>query len=483
MLNTSTWEEKTLNVLNEIQLNPKNVRLETTDAQVEADIIEDLFVNESALGLVESFCKVGLLTHDLPVVIKRGGKYVMVEGNRRLAALKAIQNPQLIPEYSSRVSNFAKELDDRAALASIRVLVAPNQAEADQLVASIHTGNLRRGWSPARQAAFFQAQIDAGRSLKTLVGRYPTIDVRKFVFRALILNEFKGVKYTEPGLRDYLNTKSWARGNSVLARIYESKDFLELTGFSMDKHGKLSKDITNAEFKKLATHIVTQMREGDLNTRTLNTVKSPRFTGLMGELRVALGQDKHPTGNKGGGVRDAGGHGTGGGTKPGKVGSAKPKPSPKPSPRPIKRRQLDLSQIKVPESYPVAVRSHYEELAALDIQNFPNATFLVMRAVLEKSIKAFAEVRNEEIKNKHNSGGWVQLGHALSWLLDYVKSVDDKQMVQPIERVKSGKLVQYVATGDAMNAANHNHKIEFDGDEALAMWGSIDPLLRYVMKP
>ena len=121
----------------------------------------------------------------------------MVEGNRRLAALKAIQNPMLVPDYQARIAAFAALLADRSAFSNIRVMVAPNQTEADQLIAAIHTGNLRKAWSPSRQAAFFQAQIDAGRKLNELLTRYPTIDVKKFVFRAHIINLFKAVKYDD----------------------------------------------------------------------------------------------------------------------------------------------------------------------------------------------------------------------------------------------------------------------------------------------
>lgn len=152
--------------------------------------MEDLFANEDALSLVEGICKIGYLTHETPVVVKRRGKYVMVEGNRRLAALKAIQNPMLVPDYQTRIAALAALLPDRSILLKVRVMIAPNQADADQLIAAIHTGNLRRPWTPGRQAAFFQAQIDAGREYKDLLVRYPTIDVRKFVFRAHIINLF-----------------------------------------------------------------------------------------------------------------------------------------------------------------------------------------------------------------------------------------------------------------------------------------------------
>lgn len=479
MLNTSNWREKKLDVLRQLHLDPRNVRLEI-DPKVEADILEDLFVNEDALGLVEAICTVGYLTHDVPVAIKRDGKYIMVEGNRRLAALKAIQNPQLVPTHKSRVASFVKQLDDRSSLAKVRVLIAPNQTAADQLVAAIHTGNLRRPWTPARQAAFFQAQIDSGKKLKTLLDRYPTVDVRKFVFRAHMLNAFRSAKYKDPELRDYLATKEWTRGLSVLARIYESREFLELTGFKMDDDGNLKKSISQTKFNKMATIIVEGMRSGNLNTRSLNTVQSPRFTLLMDELREVVnpktsapspGKDKQKGKTKGANKKRKQGKGGGGKNSGSETGS---KPG-------RKRHYLDLSQIVLPASYPVATKLCVQELSALDVQKFPNTAFLLMRAVLEKNIKAFAEAKGEDIKTVGNSNGRVQLNHALKWLLQFAQKEGPTNMIQPIQRVRDGKLV-YMASSDSMNAVNHNHQFSVDPDEALGMWDAIDPIMRFVIK-
>jgi hypothetical protein len=502
VLDTSDWPEKKLHVLRDLHLDPKNVRLEIADSKVEADILEDLFVNENALGLVEGICTVGYLTHDVPVVIKRDGRYVMVEGNRRLAALKAIQNPQLVPDYRARISGLADQLPDRSALAKIRVMVAPNQDEADELIAATHTGvNLRKAWSPGRQAAFFQAQIDNGRKLPDLVARYPTIEVRKFVFRAHILNEFRAVKYGDSALRDYVKTKAWKRGLSALARIYESKEFLEITGFRMDAKGKVSKSISKKTFKEIATVIVRGMLDGDLTTRSLNTVRSPRFLQLMGELRAITSEGKPAekasdksasTGAKTKQDADAGNSASDSASKSrsdekergahkdnaGTVGAKST------APRTKRKRYLDLGQIIVPDTYPRAVGLCVEELSAVEVQRFPNATFLLMRAVLEKSVKAFAEAKNEDIRGSgNNEKGRVHLSHALKWLLEYVKANGPTSRIQPIERVRTGRLVTYTSSSDALNALNHNHHFSVDPDEAVGMWDSIDPILRYVMRP
>ena len=508
MLVTSQWPIETLDVLKEVHLDPKNVRLEIVNAKVEADIIEDLFANEDALGLVEGICKIGYLTHEIPVVLKRDGGYVMVERNRRLAALKAIQNPMLVPDFQARISAFAERLQDRSTLAKIRVMVAPNQAEADQLIAAIHTGNLRKPWSPSRQAAFFQAQIDSGRSLKELLQRYPTINVRKFVFRAHVINLFKAVKYDDAELRDFLFTKKWKRGLSTLARIYESKEFLALTGLKMDTDGTVSKSVTDDTFKELATAIVQGMYDENINTRSLNSTKSPRFTQLMKELRQIVAdmsvqeQSVDDTGTPapvGGQRANAPETGirlsdinTSSSTMllPGEGGACsstlatRKQPIKKSASRKRKKQNLDLSQIKTPGGYPEALRLLLGELAEINVQKYPNGTFLMIRAALEKSIKAFAEAKSIDIgKTRNNYNGRVQLSNALSWLSGHVKNNGPNYLVQVIEGIKTGKLVVYTNSSDSLNAINHNHHFMVDPDQVFAMWESIDSLMRYLMKP
>ncbi|MFI7460925.1 hypothetical protein [Nonomuraea sp. NPDC049646] len=509
MLNTAQWPQLELPVLTGVRLDPKNVRLETTDAQVEADILEDLFANEDALGLVDGISKVGYLTHETPIVVKRRSQYVVVEGNRRVAALKAIQNPMLVPKYQARVVALSANIQDISMLANIRVMVAPNQSLADQLIAAIHTGNIRRPWSPARQAAFFQAQIDAGRKLADLQRRYPTIDVRYFVFRSHIVNLFKNMDYDDPGLKDFVATKEWRRGLSTLSRIYESKGFLDLTGLVMDDKGVVGKAISDEGLKAVATIIVEGIKDGDLNTRSLNTVGSPRFTRLIKELQEAAenapqtsvvtpggnpgragGAGSGATGSPGSNPRPTTGSGAGPTqpTSPPAAGQQQPNPQgPKPK-QPVskkgKTRYLALGHLVVPSQYPVAVRLHIEELSALNIQKFPNTAFLAFRALLEKSIKAYADAKGVSIQaSGNNSHGYVQLHHALKWLSEYVAQNGPRGLNQPISQLRTGKVINYTATNDALNAVNHNHHFNVDPDEAINCWNSIEPIMRELMRP
>lgn len=510
MLNTSAWREMDLRVLDELHLDTENVRLDNEDVKVEADILADLFANEGALSLVAGITKVGFLTHELPIVVKRRNKWVVVEGNRRLAALKAMQNPMLVPEYQARIKALTKGMPNLKALALVRVKIAPNQEQANELIAALHTSNPRRPWTPARQAAFFQAQINNGRSYAELRKRYPTVDVQQFVFRSHVLNLFAAVPYDDPELRDFVATKGWKRASSTLERIYQSKEFLDLTGMTMDEQGVFSTSLSDARVKAVATVIVQGIKSNSLNTRTINTVKSPRFGALITELRVALGQSAAPqqpgsaTGGgaaptpPSGGGRGAAGGGSGGTTPAGGGSGGTPPPGggaggntgggTKPLPPPKKQQYLHIDLV-VPDAFPTALKRHLEELSVLDLQRLPNTSYLAMRAFLEKSIKAFAECK-EEVITPGGSGsagpGYVQLHQALLWFEQYLEKNGPKPLVQPTRKVRTGAGRNWGSFSDtkaAMDAANHNHHFSVDPSDVIHLWDSVEPLLRELLKP
>lgn len=512
VLDTAAWEQLDLAVLTDIHLDPKNVRLETADETIEADILEDLFANENALELVEAISKIGYLTHEIPIVVKRHGKYIVVEGNRRLAALKAIQNPMLVPTHYSRVAAFTKAIPNIEALAEIRVMVAPNQELANQLIAAIHTSNMRERWTPERQAVFFQAQIDAGRTYAQLVTRYPTIEVGKFVFRAHIVNALRCVQYDDSELGEFFGTRQWRKSTSTLARIYQSKDFLDLTGFVMDDKGVVRRTISDEDFKAVATIIMQGIKDNELNTRTIGTVKTARFTRLISELREAISSTGNETdqqaagsspeqpgtasGSGGSASRSSstygepgGGESANGGRQRGQSGSPgesekREQPAKQPRPKKAKPKVVPVGGLVVPAQYPVAVRLHIEELSVLEIQKFPNSAFLLLRAVLEKSIKAYAEAKGIDIRGSgNNNQGYVQLWHALKWFEEYLRDNGPRSLIQPVQRVRTGTLINYTSSNDALNAINHNHKFHVDADEVISLWNSIDPAMRELMKP
>jgi hypothetical protein len=507
MIDMSTWKEITVDVTSDLHLDPRNVRIEMNDDAPEADIIQDLFKNEKALALVESICKVGLLTHELPIAIIREGKFVVVEGNRRVAALKAIQNPFLAPDHQARISRATQAIAHDS-FRKITVKLAPSQDEADQLIAAIHTGTQRVGWTPARQAAFFQAQIDAGKSPQYLIDRYPTVEVKKFIVRSRILKLFRDATYRDAHLKDYVTARTFPV--SVLARLYGYDKFLELARIVInEQQAEVTLESTQEEFDALAEKIIGDIREKRINTRTLNSTGSESFKAYMVELRNMVNGFSSDNAGVESSNRAAQGAAPGAGTKATqqkgtqpKSGSAASGSSPSNSKstaatlnaaatktearkKPSPSLYLNLDQVEISPKFPASIHKIATELSDINIRKFPNAAFDLLRTFLEKSIKAYADSVNEDIR-KHSGqhGGYIQLNQCLMWLEHYLKTNQGTSYLQVISKIRGNNIFgSYIPTMDHMNAMNHNHLVFATGDEVRECWDGMESLIKMLLKP
>jgi uncharacterized membrane protein YgcG len=487
LIDMSSWQTKRVDVVDDLRLDPRNVRLELEEEAPQSDIIQDLFANEKALLLVEGICRVGYLTHEVPIAVRRNRSLVVVEGNRRVAALKAIQNPLLVPDFSSRVEPFAALLPDRAALKKIDVRIAPNQADADELIAALHTGNARVQWTPARQAAFFEAQIQAGRSFEELLERYPTVNVEKFVLRSRVLDYFRSVSYPVKGVREFVDSRRFS--TSTLARIYESKAFIDLTGIRLDSSGKLRLSIKKSQFKEMARVIALGMFDGNIDTRSVGTVGAPRFKSLLEEFAELVdppgaedsgSKSTSGSGDTGEGPKGGSGATQGGSSKGGGKGTGNSSQSDTGA---KKGKYLDCSRLQAPSSFPSSVERILGEIAALDVDRFPNATFDLLRTLVEKAIKSYADSVGATISPaSRKSPGYVYLNDCLVWVEDHFTTNGPKSLIQVVQKLRSRPLNHEMGNQGNMNAINHNHKIFATGQEARDGWDAVEPLLAELLK-
>jgi uncharacterized membrane protein YgcG len=501
MIDMRAWRSGSVEVLDGVDLDPRNVRLDIPAGAPQPDVIADLFKNEKALDLVEGIVKVGYLTHEVPIVVERDGRLVVAEGNRRLAALKSIQNPYLVPEFQARVSALVANMTqaDRDALRIVEVKYAPSQSAADELIAALHTSNPRVPWSPTRQAAFFQAQIDAGRTLLQLRTSYPTVAVEKYVWRSAILRKFQSVKYSSPVLSDYVRSRGFSI--STLARIYEAKEFIDFAGLVLDAQGTLKCKLSANQFAAVAEIIAAGMRAEDITTRSVNSVKSPRFRALMDELKVVVGANSAPTSNvsppgsgatagttaRGGasGTGSAGGAGSASGTSAGGTASGQGSGSAgKPATKTKKPPTLDVASIIVPAGFPPAIERIFGELSTIYVDRYPNAVLDLLRTTLEKTIKAFAEIQNVDIRQQgKNVQGYVYLKNCLDWLQDWIQTNGPKAQLQVVQKLQGAKIntVGYATSKSHLDAINHNHHIFATGDEVRDAWDAMQSLFTQVM--
>lgn len=500
MIDMSTWEELVVDVVNDIRLDPRNVRLDIPTGLPEPDIVQDLFTNERALSLVEGIAKVGLLTHEVPIVLERDSQLIVVEGNRRVAALKAIQNPYLAPDHQARIEKLARVIPDRNAIRRITVKKAPTQDDADQLVAALHTGNQRVAWTPARQAAFFQAQLNAGKTPETLIAQYPMTDVQKFITRSKILDLFRNVDYDDEALGDFMCKRRFPV--TILERLYENDKFLELAGIKIkNSTGEVFLISSTGLFKQLATKIVRDIRDKVINTRSLNKVSSEAYIAYMDELHDLIDRfgDDGPVGgdlagmepdrsdmlveeeqwnNENGQACDSSEKGGSGNSDP---GSNDPGSSGQHINR-EKRKYLNTDNLLVPSEFPTSIHAILEELSKINIMRFPNATLDLLRTFLEKTIKAYAEFLGEEIKKSSNQQGFVYLSNCLIWLEQHFQKTGQTSYIQPLQKIRSTRY-GFVGSKEYLDATNHNHHIFATPNDVRECWSTIEGVVKAVLKP
>jgi hypothetical protein len=474
------WRRKRVNVA-DIDLDPDNIRLDIPEKTQEA-LMADLFMNEKAMELVENIAKEGVYPDEQPIVIEENGRYIMMEGNRRLAAMKALNDPSLIRGFQQKISLIAATFPG---LTDIEVQVAPSRAEVQRHVANRHTSVTREPWRPLRQAYFYVSQLLNGKTVKQLRQEYPGADIPDFVrnweMHQLLTSVSTGDPAVDAKLRDQRKFPI-----NVLSRLIEDKAFLAEFGlkFDADGHLNLPTDRTrlDAALKKIGTDIASKKNAEDhIDTRILNDdkLRGPYIERLKAEANGAAGAAG------GGAISGAAGGGTGGGTvapttppPPAPVTSPTAAPTTPAAPTPTRRTKLAPNDIIVAITSP-GVKRLLIELQNIDYHRYPISTHDSLRSFLECSLKAYFKHKGH---TPAPSGGFVQLNRLLTDFTNASLGFGDTGTRQVAARIQSNpKMVGYTAS--FLNATNHNPDIFPTPAEVEHTWDSLEPLLRYILNP
>lgn len=131
-----------------IDLDLRNSRF-PRDAQSQTDAFELMLhtAGDDCLDMLRDLTRSGRMnSSDTPIVVARDGRYVMMEGNRRLTCLRLWADPTLLrqdesleKQYLSRIERLVED-SAYAPPAELRVAVAPDEADADVWIERKHTG-------------------------------------------------------------------------------------------------------------------------------------------------------------------------------------------------------------------------------------------------------------------------------------------------------------------------------------------------------
>lgn len=147
--------------VNDLHLDTKNPRTDSGERQSEDDVVREL-LDENVMELAEDIVQNGYAPTSVLMAANENGKIVVIEGNRRLMALKLINSPNILEGIvDSKVFEKAKSLHNGQDFQTAVAVVYPNRTLAEKDMAKLHLDGVSiQRWKPIRQYRYFQKRID-----------------------------------------------------------------------------------------------------------------------------------------------------------------------------------------------------------------------------------------------------------------------------------------------------------------------------------
>jgi len=138
-INYSDWQEKEFSI-NSLNLDLNNPRLNYGDVVLtQSGIISFLIENENVFELAKEISEKGYFVGESPIICEEKNKKVVLEGNRRTAALKILQAPEkYLTKKKAEIlkANITKNNIDVSK--KINCFISPNRLMANPIIYNRH---------------------------------------------------------------------------------------------------------------------------------------------------------------------------------------------------------------------------------------------------------------------------------------------------------------------------------------------------------
>lgn len=489
--------------LDDLSLDLDNYRIPTRPTDQDA-AMRFLFAEEEVMEAALSILRDGYFDNEVPIVARESDTLVVLEGNRRVSALKVLHDPSLVPSHEREVRSLVRRFATEAQNLPRRIRVlATDRDTAARHIARLHTGLAKRRWSLDQQATFYYSLLDANTTVDDVRARYPGVTIPRFIRMASVRRFLSAAPFKDHSLRDY--AKSSELRMSSFEYAYRRDEIAAAVGMEFNADGLLSPATIKPEQiagrlneQQLAAleFLVNEFRSKRLDTRS-DALKKGSKPGeqLVARLRgaptagddVASSSSAPPAWSadaNGPGVSDA----STGDQSINPIGDAAtvrdertaddgPKTAGTPAPdgrgpnRPDTKVRLNLAGVPY-DAAPVTLQKRFHELRGIHLGEFPIASAMLLRAVVESTIKFHYENKTNPVSG--------QLDTVMTRVQqDYGKV---QSLRHAIDTIKSGK----AATPGSItwfNLAAHSGDFPVTASDIHRAWELVNPLVRHLLRP
>jgi ParB-like chromosome segregation protein Spo0J len=272
MVATADWAIKRVSVAS-LYLDQKNPRLgRETLAQAPREIVRYLFEHDKALDVAESIASRGFFPNEPLLAVMENSRLVVVEGNRRLAALKALREPGLLEGALQRqVEKLSRKILDSQLIATVPVTIAPSRKATDRQIAGRHIGTPVLAWQAENRASFILEKLTEGYDndeLRDELG-FTLADIQSARQTRAIADMARSLDLPEEIKAKLDNPR--AKIFTTLSRVFDSTVGRRYLNVEKDADHGLRGTTAKSEFIKAFTKLVSDVALGNQSSRTLNS--------------------------------------------------------------------------------------------------------------------------------------------------------------------------------------------------------------------
>jgi hypothetical protein len=279
-----------------LHLDVSNYRF-AADQPSETAALNYLWAEENVAEVAELILRDGYVDNEQPLVVVEAGRHVVVEGNRRVSALMALNDPSLAPAHQAAIERLLRRfaLEAENLPQSIRVMELPDRASAAPILARLHIGTTKKGWSLDEQAKFVMAQFTDDVTIGQLSSLLPGIEnVGRLVRMGTVRASLRTTSFDDEALTKYAHGARLRMSSFEYA--YRQAPIQELIGLSFDAESRVSSWAQTPEEHAALHRLLQGFKTGELNTRRGLIPGTTAFTSLLDQMRAA---GATPTGGDG----------------------------------------------------------------------------------------------------------------------------------------------------------------------------------------
>lgn len=265
MIDYSDWEQRKLSV-DAIRLDKQNPRLpEDMLNESQTSIIRYMVEEFKILEIAKSITKNGFFINELPIAAKEGKHFVVVEGNRRITALKLLRNPDLAPPRKKHTYARLAEDVDVTQWEKLSMYIAPSKEAVAPILIARHGSEMTSPWQRIMKMRFLAGDVLRKIPYEEIANRYsvPLAEVRTAAVTMLVREMVREADIDDIKKDNYLSEKFQT---STLTRFIETSSFLKKTGLQVNG-ASLQYEIPKNEFLQIILRMFKDIADETITSR------------------------------------------------------------------------------------------------------------------------------------------------------------------------------------------------------------------------